>query len=192
MGILSNLDNKLTPAQIEAAERTERRKAFIADKTRRAEAEERAGTQEADTVFAWQRQDAVSTDPILDKDPSLIRKVKMLPVKQRVVMPDGTYGIDIGGPGDAAYEAVRLGIFCTNCENKQPDSDDEWDYKMRRLERTLLGPRPSHAKRGTNCCYCGAELGLKGDAPDATTTGLTPEQTELMARMAGPDWMKGK
>jgi hypothetical protein len=192
MGLQTNLDKKLSPSQIAAAERSERRKAFIQEQTKKAEAEERSGTQQPDTVFAWQRQDAVTTNPLLDKDPSLIRGVKMLPVKQQVVMPDGTFAVDIGGPGDAAYEAARLGVFCVNCRNKQPDSQGEWDEKMRRLERCVLGPRPAHAVHGSHCCYCGCELGLKGDAAPASVSGLTPEQTELMERMAGPGWMKGK
>lgn len=190
MALQTNLDRKLTPAQVAAAERSERRKAFIAEQTRKAEEEERKGIQEPDTVFAWQRQDVITTNPELDKDPSLIRNVAMLPVKQQVVMPDGTFGLDIGGPGDAAYEAARLGLFCVNCRNKQPDGVDEWDYKMRRLERMVLGPRPDHARHGNTCCYCGAQLGIQGDHEDASMNplGLTPEQSQIMEQMGGPDW----
>lgn len=183
------LAEKFTPEKLKDIERSERRREFIEKRVKQAERDEREGTAKPETIFAWQNRNAVTQDPGIDRDPSIIRRARRLPVKQNIVMPDGTFGRDLGGPGDAAYEAARQGIFCVHCRGRIPEDDGEWDYWMTKLEQRI-GPCPDRRNRRERCCCCGGLLGFHGQDEDASMSPLTmtPEQQELMNRMAGPDW----
>lgn len=191
--IQTNLDRQLTDAQVEEGNKSDRRKEFISRRYKEAERIEKTGEGGPDVVFAWQRQDVVTTDPNWDRDPASVRNRAMLPVKQGVVMPDGEFAWDIGNPGDAAYEAARAKLFCIKCRCRQPDNDKQWESRMQRLE-ARIGPAPEPRNRDERCCFCGCILGFAGDAEAASMNhlGLTGEQNELMERMAGPQWWLGK
>lgn len=181
---------KQSPADVrKKVEQSDRRKEFIDRRYKQAEKDFYAGEAEPEIIFSWQRRDAVSTDFYWDRDPASFRRANRLPAKQGIVMPNGEFAWDLGDPGDAAYEAARLKLACAKCRGKMPDSDKAWEKRMQRLE-ARIGPCPEPRNRAERCCDCGCLLGLAGDAEDASMNplGMTPEQTELMNRMAGPDW----
>lgn len=186
--IITNLDQKLTDAEIEVGERAERREAFVADRVRDAEKAEKGelvAGQGTDIVYTGlQRDDVITADPLFDKSVESIRGRRSLPIKQFEVEPDGSFALTLG---EAAMEAVRLGLFCHACHDRQPDNDIEWGAAMLRLE-DRIGARPSWAEHGTMCCYCGARLGIHGEQ-HLQVNGLwnmPPDQRAMLEKMFGP------
>lgn len=182
----TNADSTVTEAQRKKTELAERRAAFINTRYKKSEKDDLAGTQAPNIVFGFQRQDVKSTDAKIDNDLSRLRRMPMATVKQYNVTPDGTFATDFGSEGDAVYEAVKRGYFCSECTNAQPEMPESWEVRMQRLE-LHIGRRPAGAKHGTHCCYCGSGLGFQDVAVKDDIVGtVTPEQKRILETLYGP------
>lgn len=188
--IQSNLDNKLSPAEIAKHEKAERRKGFIDDRVKQAEKDEREGSGSADIVYSGLQRDNVYTaNPSLDNDPTFVARMyaqrKSLPVKQREIGPDGTWVLVVA---PEFQKALAQRLWCHNCEEAQPDNDIEWMAAVRRLEERI-GPKPGWACHREMCPYCGARLGFNGYSnpdEDSSLLNMTPEQLKMLEEICGP------
>jgi hypothetical protein len=183
-GIGSNLDKVLTSDQIKEGERKEARDEFISRRYSETEKNFKEGTETPDVIYdLLQKPNVYSADWRHDKDPASLKGVQTLPIKEFNIMPDGTYGITLM-EDSAALEAVKQGIFCHACLDRQPESPELWKYRADLLAERI-GPRPSWAQHKTMCCFCGAKLGIDGDHKQSGVTQITPEQQKLLETMFG-------
>lgn len=182
MAILSNIDNKLDPLERRKAERAERRRAFIDERyARSAKAQKQQGVESAPRRF-WFQEDAYSFDAKFDASVEAVKAMTTLPVKERVTLPDGTLQKTLG---KAAAECVRLGIFCMNCEERQPEGTVAHRERLHSLERTGITLPPGASERDT-CAYCAAPLGVQGEAREQTMAdALDPHKDLVASLMAG-------
>lgn len=162
MPIISNVDlHEISDEERKRHERIERGVEYARERYKRADkAEVTQGVESPDRIHWFQEEGHYTADPRLDNDPEFIRdNFTSLPVKERVIEPDGT---DVATLSPAAFEAVRLGYFCGRCEERQPD-----DHVIRRESfRRLLAmgaAMPAHANPNDNCVWCGNRLGISGE-----------------------------
>lgn len=184
--IITNLDKKLSPEEVRAAEQGERRRAYIDGQIREAEKAEKEGRAAPDVIYTGIQDSGVYTaDPVFDKSRAAIQH-GTLPVKEFGVDNEGNWVVTLD-ENSAALEEVRRGVFCVNCTNRQPDNEILWEAAMVRLEeRSKIGPRPVGARHGSNCCYCGFRLGIDGDHKQEDLLGMTPDQKRVLETMFGP------
>ena len=190
MALKSNIDLKpLTDRQRYLHEREERRDAFIDAKIRTAEkAEKEQGHASPSVILSgFQRDDAFTQDLDFDASRAALENRTSLPVKQYEINPDGTM---VKVLGDAAQEAVKDGIFCFRCEERQPDDQVEKRRVMKRAEEAGIMLRNQWNPK-ENCCYCGARLGLAGESTyiDAPAS-MASDQRDLLDVMMNSGGLK--
>lgn len=179
--MLTNAGLNVDPLERRRRERRERNLERIEKATRRAERSQREqGHEAADTRFWFQRSDVFTADPVFDKSVEAVKNRTSLPVKERVILPDGSLQKVLGA---AALECVQRGYFCANCEERQPDDEIRQREQLLSLERMGVSLPPG-ARPGTHCAYCAAPIGVQGDAPLVSPDDMTDEQREILARMS--------
>lgn len=185
-GIQSNLDKKLTDAQLAEGERRDKRIEFIQSQYKKAEEDEKAGTEQPDVIYSgFQRDDVYTADKKFDRSREAISDMKSLPVKQYGISPDGDFEVHLDAES-AALEEVRNKKFCIECGDRQPDMPELWQHAADRLRERIQGDPPGDFRHGERCCYCGSKLGLGGDfAGHAGFHTLTPDQARLLKEMFG-------
>lgn len=185
-GIQTNLDKKITPAEAKKAEQQEKRIEFINRQYKKAEEDEKAGTEQPDIIYSgFQRDDVYSADRQFDRSRESISDMQSLPVKQYGISPEGDFEVHLD-PETAALEEVKRRIFCIECGDRQPEVPELWQLKADRLAERIQGDPPADFRHGERCCYCGAKLGLGGDhLGNAGFQQLTPDQARLMEEMFG-------
>lgn len=185
-GIQTNLDPKLDPKVVKEREAQERRIAFINDRYKQAEKDEKAGTEQPDIIYSGiQRDDVYTADPTFDKSRAAISDMQSLPVKQYGISPTGDFEVHLD-PDSAALEEVKNKKFCIECGDRQPEIPEMWEHKAERLKALIQGEPPADFRHGVFCCYCGCRLGLGGDfevGPGFQT--ITPDQMKLLETMFG-------
>lgn len=178
----TNLDfSHLTHAERSKYEQSLRRRAYIAEQYRKADEKVQQGISSAGTRFWFQRDGVYSHDPRVDNDINVVLQHTSLPVKERVVHADGQTIEKVLGA--AAEEAVRLGYFCIECEERQPEDEIE-HRQMLEKARGLGISIESHEIRERKRCaypYCNAPLGMvDGSDIKVDASKMTDEQKQIL------------
>jgi hypothetical protein len=176
-------------------ERAEARSKFDAEVERRSAVAEAALRGDAhvapDIIYSGLQEAGIySADPELDACPEVAQKAikngtLLRLVKEFSVSPSGDWEVALP---EARIKLIEDGVFCVNCNNPQPQSDEEWEPLMQRLEG-VIGHRPEGASRECNCPYCGFKLGIHGIVPadcaqmPAHISAYTREQQVIIHEM---------
>lgn len=185
-GIQTNIDPRLDPKVVKEREQRERRIAFINEQYKKAEQDEINGTDTPDVIYSdLQRTDVFTADPAFDQSRAAISDMQSLPIKQYGVSSTGDFEVWLD-ENSAALEEVKNRKFCIECGDRQPEMPELWQLAADRLQSHIPGEPPADFKHGERCCYCGAALGLGGDALQRIGfEAITPDQLKILESMFG-------
>jgi len=176
--IYTNLDlAHLTPSQREAWEQSQRRKEYIREQYRKAEEPVQQGVSSAGRRFSWQRAGVYSYSPEVDEDIDVILQHTSLPVKERVTHENGDKELVLG---PAALEALRLGYFCSECEERQPESTRSHIESLERARRMGITVELYELEDRSRCAYCFAPLGMGDELESFAVGDMTSEQKQIL------------
>lgn len=185
-GIISNLDRKLTKAQLAEKDAQEKRIEFITRKYADAEKDVLNNTEQPDVIYTGiQRDDVYSADPNFDKSRAAVVDMQSLPVKQYGISPEGDFEVYLD-PDSAALELVKQRVFCVECGDRQPEMPELWQHAADRLIAVIGRPPTDDFRHGERCCYCGHKLGIGGDALEKSGFEVvTPDQARILGEIFG-------
>jgi len=176
--VYSNLDfSNLTPEERRKREQSERRREYIRGQYAKAAYDVQQGVSSAGRRFWFQRPGVYSFDPHVDNNIDVVLQHTSLPVKERVIHPDGTYELVLG---PAAEEAVRLGYFCTECEERQPDDIIEHQGMLARAKKMGISIESYEVRERKRCAYCFNPLGLVEGEDVIDARHMTDEQKDIL------------